>query len=423
MPLRSATMDATRLVDQEFWHQPLDVRMRELASIRELGACLEIEVDNPITQGRETFFALTRYDEVVDASRRPEEFCSGLGATSVFDMPVEMLEFFGGFINMDNPRHARQRRIVAHAFTPNALAGLLESVETICVDLIDEFCESGEADLVEMLSRPLPLLVICDMMGIPRSEFTTVLDATNVILSGGDPEFVGDDAIASFLVAGGQLAELMGDLIEQRRKNPTDDLTSKLVHHDLPEDELTAAEITSFFVLLAVAGNDTTRNAISHGVNLLAANPEQRAIWLADLDRHTPTAVEEIVRMASPVTFMRRTATRTAVLGDREFAAGDKLVLMYGAANRDPRVFTEPERFDITRQPNPHLGFGGPGPHFCLGANLARRELAVVFRQLLERLPDIRVSGEVRPLQSQGLPLVAGIKSLPVAFTPAARSM
>jgi cytochrome P450 len=334
---------------------------------------------------------------------------------------MEMLEFFGSFINMDNPRHAKQRRIVAYSFTPSQLQGVLDSVETICTEVIDQFCERGEVDLVEVLSQPFPLLVICDMMGIPRSEFQTVLDATNVILSGGDAEFMGDgDPMAAYLEAGLKLSALMGELIEERRRNPTDDLTSKLVHNDLPEDELTPAEITSFFVLLAVAGNDTTRTAISHGVNLLSLNPEQRAAWQADVEGLTTSAVEEIVRAASPVTFMRRTATGPVSLAGQDFGEGAKFVMFYGAANRDPRVFDHPEVFDVRRQPNPHVGFGGPGPHFCLGANLARREVAIVFRELFRRLPDLEVTGDAVPLDAEGIPLVTGIKHLPVSFTPTA---
>ncbi len=395
--------------------------MAQFAEIREQGAILPIQVENVLSQTMETIHAVTAYDEVVQISKRPEDFCSGRGATSLFDLPMEMLEFFGGFINMDNPRHAHQRRIVAKAFTPTELAGVLESVETICTEVIDDFCERGEVDLVEVLSQPFPLLIICDMMGIPRSEFQTVLDATNVILSGGDPEFIGEDGgIEKFIEAGIALAGLMAELIEARRENPTDDLTSRLVHNDLDEDLLTPAEITSFFVLLAVAGNDTTRTAISHGVNLLSKQPDQRAIWQADIDGVSPTAVEEIVRVASPVTFMRRTATHDVALGDHQISDGDRLVLFYNSANRDPLKFGDPERFDVRRAPNPHVGFGGPGPHFCLGAHLARRELAVVFREMFCRLPDLDVSGTVVPLQSAGIPLVTGIKKLPVTFTPTA---
>jgi methyl-branched lipid omega-hydroxylase len=337
-------------------------------------------------------------------------------------MPAEAMEFFGSFIVMDDPRHARQRGIVARSFTPRQLQAVLDSVETICTEVIDGFCEDGEVDLVEVLSQPFPLLFICDMMGIPRSEFRTVLDATNVILGAGDPDMLGgQDVGTAFLGAGMALTNLMNDLAEHRREHPADDLTTALVHADVGEDMLAPAEIAPFFILLAVAGNDTTRNAITHGMHLLSTNPDQRAAWQADLEGLTTSAVEEIVRVASPVTFMRRTLTRDLSLSGHDFAEGDKVVLFYGAANRDPREFDDPESFDVRRHPNNHVGFGGPGPHFCLGAHLARRELAVTFRQLLTRLPDIEVVGDPVPLQALGIPLVGGIKHLPVRFTPTAR--
>jgi cytochrome P450 len=257
------------------------------------------------------------------------------------------------------------------------------------------------------------------MMGIPRSEFDTVLAATNVILGAGDPDFIGDgDPMTAIFQAGMELTQLMNELADKRRAEPSDDLTSALVNADVGDDMLAPHEIAPFFILLAVAGNDTTRTAISHGMHLLARNSDQRAVWQDDLDGVTPTAVEEIVRVASPVTFMRRTATRDVSISGHQFAEGDKVVLLYGAANRDPRQFPDPERFDVRRSPNDHVGFGGPGPHFCLGAHLARREVSVAFRQLLTRLPDIEVTGDPVPLDALGIPLVGGIKHLPVRFTP-----
>ena len=409
----------TRLTEPSFWMQPLNDRMQEMIGIRESGPFTEVPFDNQITGEPDRFFAVTRYDEVVKISKDAKTFSSASGAISIVDLPPEALEFFGSFINMDNPRHQRQRAIVAKTFTPTELANVLDSVETIATEVIDGFCERGEADLVEVLAQPFPLLIICDMMGIPRSEFGTVLDATNIILSGGDPEFVGDgDPMTAILGAGFQLNELMNELMDERRKDPTDDLTSKLVHADVDGEMLAPEEVAPFFILLAVAGNDTTRTALTHGMNLLSQFPEQRAIWQQDVEGVTPTAVEEIVRYSSPVTFMRRTLTTDFELSGHRFAQGDKVVMLYGAANRDPRAFDDPEVFDVRRHPNPHLGFGGPGPHFCLGANLARRELAVVFRQLFERLPDIEVSGDAVPLNVAGLPLVGGIKQLPVTFSP-----
>ena len=412
-----------RLIDPHFWRQPLADRMREFIPIREAGPFAGASFDNPMTGQTEHFQVVTRFAELVDISKRPKEFCSGQGAVAIPDLPTEALDFFGSFINMDDPRHARQRAIVGRSFTPRQLQTVLDSVDTICTEVIDGFCEQGEVDLVKVLSQPFPLLVICDMMGIPRSEFDTVLKATNVILGGGDPEFMGDgDPMMAMFDAGMSLTNLMNELVEERRVRPTDDLTSQLVHNDLGEAMLAPNEIAPFFILLAVAGNDTTRTAISHGVHLLSQFPEQRRIWQENLDAMTPSAVEEIVRVASPVTFMRRTATTDVTISAHDFHEGDKVVLLYGVANRDPRAFENPEEFDVSRSPNLHVGFGGPGPHFCLGAHLARRELSVAFRQLLTRLPDLELTAEPVPLDAQGIPLVGGIKRLPVKFTPTARS-
>lgn len=407
--------------------------MDDFAALRAEAPFTRSEIPNLLTGEMDEFFAVTRYAELVEISRRPQDFCSGQGSTNISDMPAEALEFFGSFIAMDDPRHARQRGIVARSFTPRQLQRVLDSVETICTEVIDGFCEQGEVDLVEAFSQPFPLLVICDMMGIPRSEFDTVLRATNVILGGGDPEMMGVPREAftpgaidiptltnALFGAGMELIGIMSELAEFRRKQPTDDLTSALVNAEVGEDMLAPHEIGPFFILLAVAGNDTTRTATSIGMHLLSQHPEQRRIWQDDLPGTTATAVDEIVRMASPVTFMRRTCTRDLTLSDHELSEGDKLILFYGAANRDPRAFDDPEAFDVRRTPNNHVGFGGPGPHFCLGAHLARRELSVAFQQLLTRLPDIDVVGEPEHLEALGVPLVGGIKRLPVRFTPCA---
>ena len=415
------TPSGTDIADPLFWRHSLKDRMAGFATLRETDPFARIEFPDILTGGTDQFFAVTRYADVVEISRNPTTFCSGRGSISIQDMPVEAMEFFGSFITMDDPRHARLRGIVGRSFTPRMLQGVLDSVEKICDEVIDSMCEQGEVDLVQAISAPFPLMVICDMMGIPRSEFNTVMDATNVILGAGDPDFIGDrDVVTALLEAGMTLTALMNELAEDRRQNPANDLTTALVHSDVEDDMLQPSDLGPFFILLAVAGNDTTRTATSLGVHLLNQNPEQRAIWQNDVDGITPGAIEEIVRCASPVTFMRRTATEAVTLSDHEIAEGDKLVLFYGAANRDPRVFDEPERFDVRRDPNPHIGFGGPGPHFCLGAHLARRELAVIFRKMFERLPDLAVTGDPVHLEAMGIPLVGGVKHLPVRFTPTA---
>ncbi|MCO8128887.1 cytochrome P450 [Acidimicrobiia bacterium EGI L10123] len=408
------------IAQPEFWRRPLQDRMDDFAAMRAQGPFWDSEIPDTMgmLDGPVPFHAVTTYDEVVEISRKPKQFCSGQGAVAIPDMPAEALEFFGSFINMDDPRHARQRGIVSRAFTPRRLESVLDSVQHICDEVIDDFCEKGEVDLVEAMSAPFPLLVICDMMGIPRSEFKTVFDATNIILGGGDPEFVGDDVMGALFGAGMTLTGLLHEVAEDRRKNPKDDLTTALITADVDEQMMTPEELGPFFILLAVAGNDTTRTAISYAMQFLTEHPEQRRIWQDDLEGVTPTAVEEIVRYASPVVFMRRTATEDVTLAGRDFSAGERFVMFYGAANRDPAHFENPEVFDVRRDPNPHVGFGGPGPHFCLGAHLARRELAVAWRQLLTRLPDLEAAGPPEYLEAAGIPLVGGIKRFPVRFTP-----
>jgi cytochrome P450 len=408
------------IIDPEFWQLPLAARMAHFAELRREAPFTRFNFVDPFTEGEDEFFAATSYAEVVEISRRPLDFCSGKGSTSIVDMPLDVMEFFGSFIVMDDPRHARQRGIVARSFTPRKLQGVLDSIEATCSEVIDDMCEKGEVDFVRAISQPFPLLVICDMMGIPRSEFSTVLNATNIILGAGDPEFFGEneDPFGTLIGAALELTNLMNELAEHRRAHPADDLTTALVHNDVGEEMLAPNELAPFFILLAVAGNDTTRTALSAGMNLLALNPEERRIWQSDPETRTTAAVEEIVRTAAPVTFMRRTVTRDLTLSGQDFKEGDKVILFYGAASRDPLVFEDPEVFNVRRDPNPHLGFGGPGPHFCLGAHLARREISVMFRQLFKRLPDLEVTGDPVPLQAMGIPLVGGIKHLPVRFTP-----
>jgi cytochrome P450 len=207
----------------------------------------------------------------------------------------------------------------------------------------------------------------------------------------------------------------MNEVAESKVGFDSEDLTSKLVNADLEDDKLTSGDLASFFILLVVAGNETTRNAIGWGLKYLTDNPEQRKIWESDFDAVAPTAVEEIVRLASPVTYMRRTTTQDVVIRGQEIKAGDKVCMFYLAANRDEEVFDDPYKFDVLRQPNNHVGFGGPGPHFCLGAHLARREITVMFRELFRRLPDIESCGEPDVLASS---FIHGVKHLPAKFTP-----
>jgi len=403
----------------EFWARPLEEREKAFALLRKENPVpfyAEPEVMAPFIPLGPGYHALTRHADVLEASRRPEDFRSSPTATSIPDMPPEFTEFFGSMINMDDPRHARLRRIVSRAFTPRMLARLEDQVQEIASSIVDEMAGRRSCDFVIDIAAKLPLKVICDMMGVPQSDYQTVLDRSNLILAGGDTEYLPDDpneAVGALLGAGMDLSNLVQDLARFRRESPTDDLTSALVNANVDGETLTDQELGSFFILLVVAGNETTRTAMSHGLRLLTENPDQKALWFSDYERHAATAVEEIVRVASPVMWMRRTATRDTELRGRRFAEGDKLLLFYWSANRDEDVFPDPYRFDVTRSPNPHVGFGGPGPHFCLGAHLARREITVMFRELARRMPSIHASGPPSQLLSS---FINGVKHLPAEW-------
>jgi len=290
---------------------------------------------------------------------------------------------------------------------------VLDEVAATAREVVAAAKGKGVVDFVAEVSSPFPLIVVCDLMGIPAAERQRVLEQSNIILSGGDPEFIpeGVDPITAFLGAGADLVALMDELAAERRATPTADLTSALVNTSVDGEQLSGQELASFFILLSVAGHETTRTGISHAVTLLGQNPDQRAIWQADIDGVTGTAVEEVVRHASPVIWMRRTLTRDTELSGTRLKEGDKVLLYYGSANRDDAVFDDPDRFDVLRDPNPHVGFGGPGPHFCLGAHLARREIALLVGELFRQNPDWQLAGEPEQLRSS---FVNGIKHLPV---------
>jgi hypothetical protein len=368
------------------------------------------------------FWSLTRMDDITEVSKRPDDFCSGQGI-NIFDQPPGLKDYRGSFIDMDNPEHARLRRIVSRGFTPRSLETLRDGVERASREIIGSVAADGECDFVTEVAALLPLRIVNDMLGIPRSEERFIFEQTNVIMAASDSEYVSDQTPRGVARAVGaasvRVTELLQGLAEDRIKTPREDLISALTAA-VGEENLTADELAAFFILLVGAGNETTRNAISHGLVALTEFPGQRALWQGDPDGYTANAVEEIVRWSSPVLHMRRTVTRDGVrLGDQEFAAGDKAVLWYRSANQDEDHFPDATAFDVTRAPNPHVTFGSPGPHHCLGANLARLELSVFFRTLFEMLPDIHASGPAVPLRSNFL---HGIKHLPASFTPVTSS-
>jgi cytochrome P450 len=420
-PKRVLPVDDIHLSDPAFWLRPLEEREGAFATLREeRPVSFHEEPDLEVLPRGPGYWALTRHADILEASRRPEVFCSGRGS-NIGDLPPPFLEFFGSMINMDDPRHARLRRIVARGFTPRILARVQHDVEQAAEAIVDAVLDRGECDFVTDIAAALPLKIICDMMAIPESQYGFIFDRTNRILGAGDPEYVSEPAevIPALLAAGSELSQLVQELGRDRVAHPGEDLISALVNAEVDGERLDEAELGSFFVLLVVAGNETTRNAISHGMKALCDHPEQRARWQADFDGLAERAVEEIVRWATPVIHFRRTATRDAQIGGQRIAEGQKVVLWYNSANRDEAVFDEPHRFDVGRSPNPHVGFGGPGPHFCLGAHLARREITVMFRELFTRLPDLRVVGEPDRLHSF---FIHGLKHMRCEFTPGGRA-
>jgi methyl-branched lipid omega-hydroxylase len=404
------------LDSEDFWVQDDDYRDGAFATLRReapISFWHAIEVDG-FASGN-GYWALTKYDDVHYASRHPDIFSSSPNIT-IYDQTPELAEYFGSMIVLDDPRHQRLRSIVSRAFTPKVVARIEASVRERAHRLVASMIANhpdGEADLVSELAGPLPLQIICDMMGIPEEDHQRIFHWTNVILGFGDPDLTLD--FEQLLGVSMDIGAYASALADDRRVNPHDDLTTSLVEAEVDGDRLSSSEIASFFILLVVAGNETTRNAISHGLLALSRYPEERQRWWADFDGLAPNAVEEIVRWASPVIYMRRTLTRDIELSGVRMAAGDKVALWYNSANRDESKFANPWTFDVARDPNPHLGFGGGGAHFCLGANLARREIRVAFDELRREIPDIVAVDEPARLLSQ---FIHGIKRLPVAWTP-----
>ena len=400
----------------DFWARDDDFRDGAFATLRReapisFWPAIEYEGFDPGSG----YWALTKHDDVFYASRHPEIFSSSPNIT-ISDNNPEIAEYFGSMIVLDDPRHQRLRSIVSRAFTPKVVARIESSVRERAHRLVASLIANhpdGEADLVGELAGPLPLQIICDMMGIPEEDHQRIFHWTNVILGFGDPDLSTD--FEEFLKVSMDIGAYASALAEDRRVNHHDDLTTSLVEAEVDGERLSSQEIASFFILLVVAGNETTRNAISHGVLALSRYPEERDKWWSDYEALAPTAVEEIVRWASPVVYMRRTLTRDIELSGVKLAAGDKAALWYNSANRDESKFANPWTFDVARNPNPHLGFGGGGAHFCLGANLARREIRVVFDELRREIPDIVAIEEPARLLSQ---FIHGIKRLPVAWTP-----
>jgi cholest-4-en-3-one 26-monooxygenase len=362
------------------------------------------------------YWAVTRYHDCVTVNREFDRFSSAARGTMPFEMGEDELAQQGlMMLNMDPPLHTRYRRLVNKGFTPRMVRDLEQSIHRSADSIIDGVSERGEADFVTDLSAELPLQVIAELLGVPPDDRHKMFDWSNRMVGSEDPEYQLQAEAA--MTAAMELYAYAAELFGQKRLDPHADLMSVLTTVEVEGERLDAMELELFFLLLTVAGNETTRNLMSGAMHAFFEHPDQ---W--ERLRHDrsllPSAVEEMLRFVTPVMNFRRTAMRDTELSGTRIAAGDKVVFYHASGNRDEEIFTDPDRFDVGRDPNPHIAFGGGGPHFCLGANLARMEIRVMFEHLLDRLPDLHLVGEVQRLQSQ---FINGVKHLPVAFTPSPR--
>jgi cholest-4-en-3-one 26-monooxygenase len=362
--------------------------------------------------GKRPFWAVTKYEDVVTVSKNPTIFSSHRGGTTLEDYEEEDLSQIQLLIlNMDPPQHAKFRRLVSKGFTPRMVEIMRASTKTQVKEILDGVAHMGEFDFVREIASELPLRVIAELLGVPMEDRRKLFDWSNRLIGFDDPEF--QTSIEDARMAAFEIWMYANDLAEERRGTEGKDLIRVLLNAEVEGEKLTEADFDAFFLLLAVAGNETTRNAITGGMITLLNHPDQLQL-LRDNPDLMPQAVEEILRFVTPVIHFRRTATQDVELGGELIRENDKVAIFYSSANRDADFFEDPDRFDITRDPNHHLSFG-VGEHFCLGSSLARLEIHVLFEELIKRMPDIKLNGDVRRLRSN---FVNGVKECPVSWTP-----
>ena len=365
------------------------------------------------------FWNVVRHADVQMVNRDNELYSSEIGGISIPN-PGERVEE-GGFVDQrglnmlytDPPKHTRYRRLVSKGFTPRMIRLLEQFLAHRATLIVDNIIGKGEADFVEDIAAELPLQAIAEIMGVPQKDRHLLFKWSNDLIGVDDPEYEGDPGEAAM-----ELYAYAHKLAADRGIDPQDDIITKLVNAEIDGDRLTELEIDVFMLLLSVAGNETTRNATAHGMHALLTNPDQFTLLKSDVEKHLDTAVDEIIRWASPVLHFRRTTTEPTELLGQEIEKGSRVVMWYISANRDEDVFTDPFVFDITRTPNDHIAFGGGGAHYCLGANLARAELRLIFKEIALRMPDMKMEGEPERLRSN---FIGGIKPLPVSWTPGPR--
>jgi len=359
------------------------------------------------------YWALLGYEDIVQVSSDNELFSSARGGTNLEDLGDDALAMIRTLlINMDPPKHTQYRKLVATGFTPKMVRQLEPHVRQITKQIVDSVASKGSCDFVTDIAARLPLAVICEMIGVHQEDHAKIFDWSNRLIGFDDPEY--HTSPEDGRIAATEMFMYANAMAQDRKANPRGDLVSVLMQAEVDGDRLSEADFDGFFIVLAVAGNETTRNLISGAMLALIENPQQRQRLIADPNL-MPTAVEEFLRYVSPLIYFRRTLQRDVTVGGRLLRAGDKVAMYYPSGNRDDTVFEQPHVFDVGRSPNAHMAFGGGGPHFCLGASLARLEIQCMFEELLPRLSDIELAGPVDRLRSN---FINGIKHMPVRFTP-----
>ena len=414
--------DPADISSSEFWASTAKDREKVFAELR---AHRPISWHRPVTNGMfadpndQGFWAVVRHADLVEVTRRPGDFLSGKGITFE-SLPLEVLDAAQGFIAMDPPRHTKIRRLMAAAFTPKQLARIDEHIVANSRSIVDNIAGKGEVNFVTEVAALVPMHNICDMVGIPTEHRRTIAYESQFADGWRDPRLLqGAEPLARVFQTVTTIHGVAHELIAARRSKPENDLMTAMVQAEVDGERLTDDDISSIFALLIIAGNDTTRQSISHGLKALTDFPEQRAWILEDLDARLGIAIEEIIRWATPIMTFRRTAAHDTELGGHQITEGDKVIMFYSSANMDNEVFDHPERLDLSRSPNKHVAFGGGGIHHCLGAQLARRQLAATFRELLTRLPDIQAVGE--PELGNGN-FFHTVMSMTARFTPEAQT-
>ena len=364
------------------------------------------------------FWVITKHADVIACNRDAGTFSSEASNGGVIALEERATtqseaESAGGrlMLQMDPPDHTRYRRLVNRGFTPRMIEKMTEHIRELTHGILDRVLPAGECDFVVDVAAELPLEVIAELIGVPIEDRHKIFEWSNKMIGSDDPEYrVSEEEMFEAQVSMFMYAQ---QLAEQRRQQPDDDIITALLSAEIDGESLSDMDFNLFFLLLSVAGNETTRNAISHGMNAFLEHPDQWELLRSDPEGHITTATEEILRWASPVLYFRRNAMADFELRGRTIRAGDKISMWYISANRDEEVWADPFVFDITRDPNPHIAFGGGGPHFCLGAQLARMEIHVLFEELAARVPRLEALGAPDRLRSN---FIGGIKHLPVRF-------